>query len=422
MRAGHGQVALLQGSSLGCGVIEAAAEVAIAAAQSVPVQVKGALVEVSRVIELIAGVERAAHVGEGELYRAGEVDILDSAAVAAHVLHVPVQGVDVPAAIVAFTGPELPVGMFGDQVAAADEGLLEVEGVGGVALKGLAGEGADQDLGMEPGMILGLAGIDPVVDEDKFAVGVRFVAEAVVARGTGRLEVDLLAALAVDTDARAQVAVKLEGLGLLLDRVLLVVQVFVDGSLAALGSLLRAGLLLAGAMLRIVLAARAGRLHGVGLVRVLVERGGACVGLRALAFLVLLVGTGLLAGAVLRSGGRCRQGAAGGGWLPGLRGAGGRSRRHGAATRRLFPGLERIEALLEQPHLLLVALPHLVHLLAQHPDLVRASVGRGVRCRTAGGGLCGCGAIQKRKGETGEAAPEEEREERFHATSGARNS
>src|SRR5262249_7322399 len=125
---------------------------------------------------------------------------------------------DVLAAVVAFPRPELGVGLALEDVAATDERLAQAElvvvgGVGEVGVGcGFRRFRLDHALRLEPGLVAVLVRVQPVVDEDRLAVGLGLVAQPVLRARARGLERDLLAADAVQAVAGAEVAVELEGL------------------------------------------------------------------------------------------------------------------------------------------------------------------------------------------------------------------
>ena len=71
-------------------------------------------------------------------------------------------------------------------------------------------------LRLYPGFVRVALGIQPIVDENKLAIGLRFISQAILRIRARSLESDLLAAYAVESVSGAQVAVELKSSHLLL--------------------------------------------------------------------------------------------------------------------------------------------------------------------------------------------------------------
>ena len=71
-----------------------------------------------------------------------------------------------------------------------------------------------------------MVGVHPVVDEDQFRIGFRFVPQAILCHSPGRFKRNLLAADAVQTGAGAKIPVKLERRFPLLEFIYLFVRLF----------------------------------------------------------------------------------------------------------------------------------------------------------------------------------------------------
>src|SRR5262249_15894795 len=129
---------------------------------------------------------------------------------------------DVLATVIALASPELRVRLAREQIAAADERLSQTElivaggGVEGRVARGIRGVGLEHDFRVEPGLVVGMFRVEPVVDEDELAVLLGFIPEAILGPRAWSLECDLLSSPAVRAVTGTEVAVEFERGGLLL--------------------------------------------------------------------------------------------------------------------------------------------------------------------------------------------------------------
>src|SRR5258706_13803508 len=109
------------------------------------------------------------------------MEILKSRAVAAHIQRIEVVDIDVLAAIKRFARPELSFRLALQDLADLNEGFTQAELiVTGTTWKtcitgGVCGVGLNHELCLHPLLIRSLIWVQPVVDEDQFRIGLRFI-------------------------------------------------------------------------------------------------------------------------------------------------------------------------------------------------------------------------------------------------------
>ena len=159
---------------------------------------------------------RTSQVRHGQ-FAESNIQVLDARAVTAHVQNIEVVDFNVLAAVISFTRPELGVRLALQDVTGLDERFTETE----VVLTGASGKsrisrrvgsvGLQHHLGLNPPLVGIVVRIQPVIDEDEFSVSFRFVSQTVFRARSGSLKCDLLAANAVQTEARTKISVEFKG-------------------------------------------------------------------------------------------------------------------------------------------------------------------------------------------------------------------
>src|SRR5215469_4755116 len=150
------------------------------------------------------------------------MEVLETRAVAAHVQRVKVVDLNVLAPVISFTGPELRIRLALEDVAALDKGFPQTKLiVSDTAWKicvtcGIRGVGLQHYLRPHPRFVVVVIGVQPVVNEDELAVGLRFVAQTVFGVRSGGWEANCLPTFLFRAIPRTKIAVELETLHLLL--------------------------------------------------------------------------------------------------------------------------------------------------------------------------------------------------------------
>src|SRR6266576_3302640 len=158
-----------------------------------------------------------------------KIPILDPGAITAHVQGIEIIDLDMLAAVVAFTGPELGIRLAFEDVAAAHKGLAEPELIVAIVARkigvagGIRGVGLNHYFRFQPRFIVIVCRVEPIVDENEFSIRFRFVAESILGVSTGSLKGDLLTAFAVEAITRSEVTVKFKALHLLIQFLYLLV-------------------------------------------------------------------------------------------------------------------------------------------------------------------------------------------------------
>ncbi len=158
-----------------------------------------------------------------------KIPVLNASPVTTHIQRVKVINLDMLAAIVTFTGPELRVRLAVKNVAGAHERLPQAKLVTSrvprkiCVARIVSCVRLDHHFRLQPCFVAVVLRVQPVVDENEFSVSFCFVAQAIFRIGAGSLKRDLRSALAVEAISRTEIAVELKALRLLVQFLYLLV-------------------------------------------------------------------------------------------------------------------------------------------------------------------------------------------------------